>query len=100
MPARVDSSQISPRIGQLVEGEELKNWVKIARDTQCTFILDEIYSRSMHPALPVSSIFETLVLGLSLSFGSDQIIVNTQTKAKGTHIIEGIGRPIATERFI
>jgi len=34
--------------GQLVEGEELKNWVKIARDTQCTFILDEIYSRYIY----------------------------------------------------
>ncbi|CAK0829325.1 unnamed protein product, partial [Prorocentrum cordatum] len=34
--------------GQLVEGEELKSWVKICRDTQCTLVLDEIYSRYIY----------------------------------------------------
>lgn len=31
--------------GQLIEGEELKNWCRIARETQCSLVLDEIYSR-------------------------------------------------------
>lgn len=34
--------------GQLVEGDELKSWVRIARDTQCTLVLDEIYSRYIY----------------------------------------------------
>ncbi|CAJ1372648.1 unnamed protein product [Effrenium voratum] len=34
--------------GQLVEGEELKNWVRIARETQCSLVLDEIYSRYIY----------------------------------------------------
>ncbi|CAD7972484.1 unnamed protein product [Amoebophrya sp. A25] len=34
--------------GQLVEGEELKNWVRIARETQCSLVLDEIYSRYVY----------------------------------------------------
>ncbi|CAE7448480.1 aspC [Symbiodinium natans] len=34
--------------GQLVEGEELKNWVRIARETQCSIVLDEIYSRYIY----------------------------------------------------
>lgn len=34
--------------GQVIEGEELKQWVKIARDTQCSFIIDEIYSRYIY----------------------------------------------------
>eukprot|EP00392_Amoebophrya_sp_AT5.2_P001735 g1737.t1 len=31
--------------GQLIEGEDLKNWVRLARETQCSLVLDEIYSR-------------------------------------------------------
>ncbi|CAK9115215.1 Aspartate aminotransferase (AspAT) (Transaminase A) [Durusdinium trenchii] len=34
--------------GQLIEGEELKNWVRIARETQCSLVLDEIYSRYVY----------------------------------------------------
>ncbi len=34
--------------GQLVEGEELKSWVKLARETQCSLVLDEIYSRYVY----------------------------------------------------
>jgi len=34
--------------GQLIEGEELKNWVRIARETQCSLVLDEIYSRYIY----------------------------------------------------
>lgn len=34
--------------GQLIEGEDLKSWVRIARETQCTLLLDEIYSRYIY----------------------------------------------------
>lgn len=34
--------------GQLIEGEELKSWVRIARETQCTMVFDEIYSRYIY----------------------------------------------------
>ncbi|CAD7971510.1 unnamed protein product [Amoebophrya sp. A120] len=34
--------------GQLVEGEELKNWVRIARECQCSLVIDEIYSRYVY----------------------------------------------------
>lgn len=34
--------------GQLVEGEELKSWVRIARETSCSLVLDEIYSRYVY----------------------------------------------------
>lgn len=34
--------------GQLIEGEELKNWCRIARETQCSLVLDEIYSRYIY----------------------------------------------------
>jgi len=34
--------------GQLVEGDDLKSWVSIARETQCTFVVDEIYSRYVY----------------------------------------------------
>lgn len=34
--------------GQLVEGENLKSWVRMAKETQCTFVLDEIYSRYIY----------------------------------------------------
>mmetsp|Transcript_133711 Transcript_133711/g.337808 ORF Transcript_133711/g.337808 Transcript_133711/m.337808 type:complete len:593 (+) Transcript_133711:37-1815(+) len=34
--------------GQLIEGEDLKSWVRIARETQCTLVLDEIYSRYIY----------------------------------------------------
>lgn len=34
--------------GQLIEGEELKNWVRTARETQCSLVLDEIYSRYIY----------------------------------------------------
>mmetsp|Transcript_67677 Transcript_67677/g.195966 ORF Transcript_67677/g.195966 Transcript_67677/m.195966 type:complete len:586 (-) Transcript_67677:93-1850(-) len=34
--------------GQLIEGEDLKGWVRIARETQCSLVLDEIYSRYIY----------------------------------------------------
>mmetsp|Transcript_26794 Transcript_26794/g.68059 ORF Transcript_26794/g.68059 Transcript_26794/m.68059 type:complete len:585 (-) Transcript_26794:55-1809(-) len=34
--------------GQLIEGEDLKSWVRIARETQCTMVFDEIYSRYIY----------------------------------------------------
>jgi len=34
--------------GQLIEGEDLKSWLRIARETQCTLVLDEIYSRYIY----------------------------------------------------
>ncbi|MBA3533205.1 MAG: pyridoxal phosphate-dependent aminotransferase [Ardenticatenales bacterium] len=34
--------------GQLVEGEELQEWVELARRSQCTFILDEFYSHYIY----------------------------------------------------
>lgn len=34
--------------GQLYEGEELKQWVRISRETHCSLILDEIYSRYIY----------------------------------------------------
>mmetsp|Transcript_15935 Transcript_15935/g.18615 ORF Transcript_15935/g.18615 Transcript_15935/m.18615 type:complete len:589 (-) Transcript_15935:207-1973(-) len=34
--------------GQLYEGEELKQWVRIARETHCSMIMDEIYSRYIY----------------------------------------------------
>lgn len=30
--------------GRVIEGEELENWVDVARETQCSFIFDEFYS--------------------------------------------------------
>jgi len=45
--------------GKLVEGEELARWVSIARELDCTLLLDEFYSHYIyrgHPgALPVES---------------------------------------------
>mmetsp|Transcript_98011 Transcript_98011/g.204442 ORF Transcript_98011/g.204442 Transcript_98011/m.204442 type:complete len:584 (-) Transcript_98011:64-1815(-) len=34
--------------GQLIEGEDLKSWVRIARETNCSLVLDEIYSRYIY----------------------------------------------------
>ena len=34
--------------GQMVEGEELRKWCQIARDTQCSLILDEFYSHYIY----------------------------------------------------
>lgn len=34
--------------GQLIEGEDLKSWVRTARETQCSLVLDEIYSRYIY----------------------------------------------------
>ncbi len=34
--------------GQLVEGDELKTWVDMARDCQCSLILDEFYSHYIY----------------------------------------------------
>ncbi|MCB0079095.1 MAG: pyridoxal phosphate-dependent aminotransferase [Anaerolineales bacterium] len=34
--------------GQLVEGNELAEWVRIARDNRCTMILDEFYSHYIY----------------------------------------------------
>ena len=34
--------------GRLIEGEELAGWVRLARENQCTFILDEFYSHYIY----------------------------------------------------
>lgn len=34
--------------GQLAEGNELKTWVKLARECHCTFIVDEFYSHFIY----------------------------------------------------
>jgi aspartate/methionine/tyrosine aminotransferase len=38
--------------GQMVEGEELRKWCEIARDTQCSLILDEFYSHYIYTGSP------------------------------------------------
>ncbi len=38
--------------GKLVQGEELRQWVEMARDNRCTFILDEFYSHYVYPEDP------------------------------------------------
>lgn len=34
--------------GQVVAGDELRRWVEVARETHCTFILDEFYSHYLY----------------------------------------------------
>ncbi len=38
--------------GKLVEGEELERWVGVARDLDCTLLLDEFYSHYVYRARP------------------------------------------------
>ncbi len=38
--------------GQLVEGDLLAEWVDVARDNECTFILDEFYSHYIYTPAP------------------------------------------------
>src|SRR5437868_8043469 len=38
--------------GQLVEGEELRKWCQLARDAQCSLILDEFYSHYIYTGSP------------------------------------------------
>jgi aspartate/methionine/tyrosine aminotransferase len=38
--------------GQMVEGEELRKWCEIARDTQCSLIMDEFYSHYIYTGSP------------------------------------------------
>ena len=38
--------------GKLVEGEELERWVSIARDLDCTLLLDEFYSHYIYRGRP------------------------------------------------
>ncbi len=38
--------------GQLVEGEELREWCELARECQCSLILDEFYSHYIYGGLP------------------------------------------------
>jgi aspartate/methionine/tyrosine aminotransferase len=38
--------------GQLMEGEELRKWCQLARDTQCSLILDEFYSHYIYTGSP------------------------------------------------
>ena len=40
--------------GQLVEGEELREWCQIARECQCSLILDEFYSHYIYSATPAA----------------------------------------------
>ncbi|MEE2776069.1 MAG: pyridoxal phosphate-dependent aminotransferase, partial [Acidobacteriota bacterium] len=41
--------------GQLVQGEDLDNWVTLARETRCTFILDEFYSHYVYGTDPAQA---------------------------------------------
>lgn len=41
--------------GQLVEGDELREWCRLARDCQCSLILDEFYSHYIYSAPDASS---------------------------------------------
>lgn len=34
--------------GQLIQGQELKNWVDLAREAECSFIFDEFYSHYIY----------------------------------------------------
>lgn len=38
--------------GQMAEGNELKAWVRLARELRCTFILDEFYSHYIYTGSP------------------------------------------------
>jgi aspartate/methionine/tyrosine aminotransferase len=38
--------------GQLMEGEELRKWCQLARDAQCSLILDEFYSHYIYTGSP------------------------------------------------
>jgi hypothetical protein len=38
--------------GQLVEGEQLRQWCELARECQCSFILDEFYSHYIYSGAP------------------------------------------------
>ena len=38
--------------GQLVEGERLRRWVRMARDLHCSLIIDEFYSHYIYTGLP------------------------------------------------
>jgi len=38
--------------GQMMEGEELRKWCQLARDTQCSLILDEFYSHYIYTGSP------------------------------------------------
>jgi aspartate/methionine/tyrosine aminotransferase len=38
--------------GQLVEGEELRRWCQLAREAQCSLILDEFYSHYIYTGTP------------------------------------------------
>lgn len=40
--------------GQLVQGEELAQWIQLARETNCAFVLDEFYSHFIYDTPPVS----------------------------------------------
>lgn len=46
--------------GQVIHGEELKKWVSLAKNLDCTFIMDEFYSHYYYaprtpPGLPISA---------------------------------------------
>lgn len=40
--------------GQLVQGEALAQWVELARECQCAFVIDEFYSHFVYETAPVS----------------------------------------------
>ena len=40
--------------GQVVEGERLRRWVQMAREYQCSFIIDEFYSHYVYSSSPGS----------------------------------------------
>ncbi|MDX1382564.1 MAG: pyridoxal phosphate-dependent aminotransferase [Thermoanaerobaculia bacterium] len=41
--------------GQLVEGDDLAAWVGLARDTRCTFLIDEFYSHYIYGSDPAEA---------------------------------------------
>lgn len=42
--------------GQVVQGDELKSWVQLARANSCTFVFDEFYSRFLYVGEPGRSV--------------------------------------------
>lgn len=42
--------------GQVVEGDELRQWAQLARDNSCTFVFDEFYSHFLYTGTPGRSV--------------------------------------------
>ena len=46
--------------GSIIQGEELKDYVKIAREENCLMMMDEFYSHYMYGEKPADKEFNTL----------------------------------------